>query len=174
MKKLLLILLPILILGACEQAAKHYGLYAKSDLETRVNQSRSFDTNDQAKVMDAVIATLMDLRFTIDEADKQSGVISATSSDQPTPFLDQIDKRRVRANVSVKAGDGKTVVRMNAVAVGGIFYKMVPVYNSKGQIARYDKKKIIADDQPIPGTIAYQNFFESLSKSLFLQANIEK
>jgi len=49
-----------------------------SQLQTRSIQSRTFDTADPIKTMRAIVGTLMDLDFVIDQADSRLGLITAT------------------------------------------------------------------------------------------------
>ena len=49
-----------------------------TQLQIRSIQSREYEVTDRIRVMRAVIATLLDLDFVIDEADSELGVITAT------------------------------------------------------------------------------------------------
>ena len=49
-----------------------------TQLQIRSVQSREYEVTDRIRVMRAVIATLLDLDFVIDEADSDLGVITAT------------------------------------------------------------------------------------------------
>ena len=49
-----------------------------TQLQIRSIQSREYEVTDRIRVMRAVIATLLDLDFVIDEADSDLGVITAT------------------------------------------------------------------------------------------------
>ena len=49
-----------------------------TQLQIRSVQSRVYDVTDRIRLMRAVIATLLDLDFVIDEADSDMGVITAT------------------------------------------------------------------------------------------------
>lgn len=49
-----------------------------TQLQTRSIQSRTFDMTDRIKAMRAVVTTLQDLDFVIDQADSRLGIITAT------------------------------------------------------------------------------------------------
>jgi hypothetical protein len=49
-----------------------------AQLQIRSVQSRQYEVTDRIRVMRAIIATLLDLDFVIDEADSELGVITAT------------------------------------------------------------------------------------------------
>lgn len=51
----------------------------QSQVEMRNYQSRAFDTNDKAIVMRAIVSTMQDLGFIINQADDKIGTISGSS-----------------------------------------------------------------------------------------------
>ncbi len=105
----------------------------QSQVQMRNYQSRSFDTNDKALILRAVVSTMQDLGFIIERADEKLGTISGTSFTHAS-----------KLTVSVRAINAKQiVVRANAQA------------------------GLKAIEDPIP----YQNFFNALSQSLFLEAH---
>ena len=104
----------------------------QTQVQMRNYQSRSFETKDQAMVLRAVIATLQDLGFIVEKADKDLGIVSGTSFTNGS-----------KITASVRAVGKKTVVRVNAES----------------------------GYSPITNPMAYQNFFNSLSQSLFLEAH---
>ena len=106
---------------------------SQSQVQMRNYQSRSFDTNDKALILRAVVSTMQDLGFIIERADEKLGTISGTSFTHAS-----------KLTVSVRAINAKQiVVRANAQA------------------------GLKAIEDPIP----YQNFFNALSQSLFLEAH---
>jgi hypothetical protein len=134
MKKIVLALLSIFILGGCVQPDNSLLGTQQSQVETRNIQSRSFDTDDRAMVMRSVISTLQDLGFIIGRADDALGTVSGSAISGNT-----------RMTVSVReGGPGRIIVRANAQ-----------------QGAR-----------EITDPVAYQNFFNSLGQSLFLDAHL--
>ncbi len=132
MKKFLLSIIVVLSLSAC--ASTHHDVLgtSQSQVQMRNYQSRSFDTNDKALVLRAVISTMQDLGFIIDRADEKLGTISGTSYTHAS-----------KMTVSIRANNNKIVVR--ATAQVGL--------------------------KPLEEPIAYQNFFNALGQSLFLEAH---
>lgn len=105
----------------------------QSQVQLRSIQTRAFDTTDTVATLRAVMATLQDLGFVIDNADADLGTVSAT----------KLDRYALRMTVSVRSrGETQTMVRAN------------------GQL----NLRAVTDPQP------YQQFFDALSKSLFLAA----
>lgn len=79
-KTLLVLALSVAITG-CQIDSREQILAAdKSQIALRSIQSRVFDTTDQALTVRTVIATLQDLGFTVDKADEDVGVVSATKA----------------------------------------------------------------------------------------------
>ena len=105
----------------------------QSQVEMRNYQSRKFDTNDKKLVMRAVVSTMQDLGFIINQADYNIGTVS-----------------------------GSSFTNMSTLTI------TVRDINSKQLIVRaiaQHNRNLIQDHK------AYSNFFESLSKSLFLEAH---
>lgn len=141
-------------------------------LKQRQVQTRIFQTDDEAKVLAACAALLQDTGFNIDESETKLGVIvgskdrSALSAGQvvgsifvtlltgaPIPW----DKnQKMRACVITKpVGEEK-----KSVAVRVTFQRIV--WNTEGKVT---KREGLTDPE------IYQEFFEKLSKSLFLEAH---
>jgi hypothetical protein len=87
-------------------AATPYDVVGESAaLEMRSVQTREYDALDKPMTMRAVIATLQDLGFTIDQADMSLGIITATRL--------QVSDMRMTVTVSEKAEE-RVSVRANA------------------------------------------------------------
>lgn len=74
----------------------------QSQVQLRSIQTRAFDTTDKPKTIRAVIATLQDLGFVLDQADEVLGTVSGT----------KLKGYELRMTVSVRPGNaGKVLVR---------------------------------------------------------------
>lgn len=121
-------------LSACTSSREQLLAVSESQVELRSIQSRAFDTIDKEMVLRAVMATLQDLGFVVDDADDVLGTVSAT----------KLKQYRLRMTVSVRPrGSTQMLARANAQ------------YNLRA----------VEDPEP------YQQFFEALSKSMFLAAH---
>ena len=123
------------ICGLCGCASVHNDVLgtSQSQVQMRNYQSRSFDTNDKAMVMRAVISTMQDLGFIIDRADEKLGIVSGMSFSHAS-----------KLTVSVRQVNSKQIIVRANAQVG-----------------------LKALEEPI----AYQNFFNALAQSLFLEAH---
>jgi hypothetical protein len=146
------------------------------DLKNRQLQTRRFDT-DEKTLMSASAALLQDLGFTIDESETDLGVIAcsktrdATSTGQivgavliavltgaVTPVdKDQLIRAALVTHPIVIDNDDKSKCR---TAVRITFQRIVT--NTQNQITR---RECIVEPE------IYQEFFDKLSQSLFLEAH---
>jgi hypothetical protein len=130
-------ILPLLLLAACNTSHKELLKAPEDQAALRTIQTRLYDTTDEQKTLRAVIATLQDLGFVIDDGNAMLGIVSATK------FQSRYGGP-VRIQVAVKRhGERQLSVRASAQA----------------------GTKTITDP------LAYQEFFASLSKGMFLSAH---
>jgi hypothetical protein len=173
------ILLGVLALGtACATGIPADALQFKADtLARRQLQTRRFDTGDESRALSACAELLQDLGFVIDSSETDLGVIVASKE------RSAIEGGQVAAKVIVLLGTSMLMAPTNLpidekqqfrasivsrpvgehgaqVAVRVTFQRMV--WNDTGVLS-----KLEALDEPE----YYQQFFEMLSKSLFLEAH---
>ncbi len=162
-----------LAFSACETIPKEALQLRGPTLETRRMQSRKFDSKDEKKVLMACGSLLQDLGFNITESDGNSGLVvgqkdrSAVEAGQVIAKIliaglgggnMPIDKnQRLKASIVTRPVDGKSI------SVRVTFQRYV--FNELNQMTRAE---------PLNDPKQYQEFFEKLSKSLFLNAqNLE-
>ena len=104
--KIFHVLSPVLILSLCAGCASTPDVVpAKSQLELRQMQTRTYDTLDRQRTLRSVIATMQDLGFTVDEANPGLGVVTGT----------RLHAFRMRMTVTVREMEGERIaVRANA------------------------------------------------------------
>lgn len=161
----------LIILAGCQTIPADALRLSPESLKERQLQTRFFDTEDEMKVLAACTALLQDLGFNIEETESKLGLVvgskdrSAVSAGQvfgaillsaftgaPVPW----DKnQKMRASIVTRPiGEEK-----KRVAVRVTFQRIV--WNSQNQVSRREG----LNDPKI-----YQEFFDKLSKSLFLEA----
>lgn len=92
-------------LTGCQNTSGQLLAMGESQVKLRYMQTRAYDTTDQEGTLRSVIATLQDLGFVIDKADKSLGTVSGT----------KLDGYSLRMTVTVRArGASQLLVRANA------------------------------------------------------------
>jgi len=163
-------LVSILLITGCQTIPKDALSLSPESLAQRQVQTKKYETTDEAKVLAACAGLLQDLGFNLDESETKLGVLSASkmrsavSAGQvvgaillalmgaPMP----IDKaQKMRASVITRpAGE-----HGEYIAVRVTFQRIV--WNTRGQVTTSES---LTDPK------IYQEFFEKLSKSIFLEA----
>lgn len=104
MKKSILVGLGAIMLAACATTNQAVLDSNSSQVAIRNYQTRSFDTADKVNVMNNIVATMQDLGFVIEKADKDIGTISGFSFTNQTTMTVSVRVRGtailVRANAS--------------------------------------------------------------------------
>lgn len=159
-----------LFLAGCAQQIPKEALQLKEDsMQLRQLQTRSFETTNEKNLLISSASVLQDLGFTIDESQTSLGVIVG-SKDRDASEAGQIagavmmtvlfgvstpidDKQKIRASLVTRPVGQKTNLRVT-------FQRLV--WNTQGQVSRSES----IEDPKI-----YQEFYEKLSKAVFLEAN---
>jgi hypothetical protein len=107
----LVALLPFLVAG-CVNKPNEQIMAGANQVELRSYQTRAFDTTDKKMMLRAVIATLQDLGFVIDQADEDIGSVTGT----------KISGYQIRMTVITRPkGETQLMVRANA------YYNVEPI-----------------------------------------------
>jgi hypothetical protein len=169
------VLCVLALIGCATGPPKNLMLPTDNALKLREQQSRSYKTTDEAELLSASAALLQDMGFNIDETNKELGILtaskmrSAVSAGQVTtaivlgvltaaaggaPVFVTDKKQKMRAGVVVKPlGDGhNTIVRVTFQRI---------VWNTAGEVST---QEMLGSDE------IYTEFFDKLSKAVFLQA----
>jgi hypothetical protein len=151
---------------------------SEDNLAKRQLQIRQYDTHDEIKIMQATASVLQDLGFNLTDSETDLGLIVASkkadaqnkgavimasiadainaANGTPTNALAQQDEvQDVRASVIIK-----TSLDATKIIVRITFQRIV--WSFAGQV---NKAETMSDPT------LYQKFFDSLSKSIFLEAN---
>jgi hypothetical protein len=173
--RLFLALAALLLVTGCQTGIPADALDLKPDsLDRRQLESRRFDGGKEADILSACSGVAQDLGFTIDEAETKLGVMvcsknreaSDTGSRVAMAVLfganaaNSMDRsQKIRLCIVVKPVQAKAGAPTQYV-VRATFQRMV--WNSYGQLTRLEGLR-----EPE----LYQQFFEKLSKSVFLEAH---
>lgn len=136
----------VTIAGCAPTAEQQAGALAHSGsaLDMRARQSRRFETRDQTLMLQATVAALQDIGFTIEETQSQHGIIVAS----------KLAGARIRAQVTLRPAtdSGATIVRAT-------FQRIIPRAGA-----------MLAVGETLNDPVLYQGFFEKLAQSAFLIA----
>jgi hypothetical protein len=94
------ILLLLALFGGCADSTQQLLASPEDQARLRAIQSRRFETTDEQMVLRAVIATLQDLGFVIDDGNSTLGLVSAT----------KLEGYALRVTVTVRRADEKNMV----------------------------------------------------------------
>lgn len=162
-----------LALVACQQPIPKEALQLSPEsLQQRQMQTRRFDTADEAKVLAASAAVLQDLGFTIEESHVPLGLVVG-SKDRDAVEAGQvvaavfvailfgvvtpIDKdQKIRVSLVTRPLSGDTT----GIATRVTFQRIVR-----------DTRNNVSKIEGLTDEKLYQEFFEKLSKAVFLEAN---
>jgi hypothetical protein len=200
MKKILGCLLIIGMLGGCAQQIPPEALQFQPDtLANRQLQSRKYDTKNEKELISASSNVLQDMGFNLDESNVPLGVIVASKTRDATEggqiagavlmgFLfganamsyDKVQK--IRASLVTKPASTNNPIEVDVTTRSGKqikFDQKVPA--QKGYVVRVTFQRLVWNQKNIMTTIEgindpeiYKEFFDKLSKSIFLQAqNVE-
>ena len=162
-----------LVIQGCQTTIPKEALQLSSEsLKTRQLQTRRFDTKDEATILSASAQVLQDLGFNLDESETKLGVIVASKDRDATEagqivgavliavitgVVPPVDKeQKIRASLVTRSLKDET----GGMAVRITFQRVIR--NDRGQISRVET----LDDAKL-----YQEFFEKLSKAVFLEAH---
>jgi hypothetical protein len=166
------------VIAACQQQGDQQratlALTSTNTLASRQIQARRFETKDEAEILSASAAVLQDLGFNIDETSQKTGLLVASknrSAEEVGQIAGQLllagiisglggksdpvweRDQKIRVSVAIKSLSGGTVVRVTIQRL---------IWNTKNQISRVET---------IDVPEIYQEFFDKLSQSVFLEAH---
>jgi hypothetical protein len=160
------------LLTGCESLPKQAMVPAADALKTRQIQSRRYDGISEEKLLAATAGVIQDLGFNIDESETRLGLITGSkqrSAVEPgqvfitflavlggsnTAAIDKTQKLRVSVVVRPVGGDSTSAFQVRVT-----FQRMV--WRTDNTVSRAESLK-----QPV----LYQEFFDKLSKAVFLEA----
>jgi hypothetical protein len=146
---------------------------SETSMQDKQRQSRYFNTSDEIALLSSGIAVLQDLGYTIEETEKNAGLVTASkvadatnTGQQVSMFLLAVlannpnamdscdDEQKIKVSfITKKSNNNQFIARISFQRI---------IWNKAGQV---NLVETIKDDE------IYQNFFHKLSKSVFLEAH---
>ena len=160
-----------LIITGCQRIPKDVLSLSPESLAQRQLQTRKYETNDEAKILSACASLLQDMGFNLDESETKLGVITSSKMRSAVNPGQQVaavmvailagvypptdKKQKMRASVVTRPVGEKG----EYIAVRVTFQRIV--WNTQYQVTASES---LTDPE------IYQEFFDKLSKSIFLEA----
>jgi hypothetical protein len=161
----------ILFIAGCQSIPKDALSLSPEALAERQLQTRKYETKDEAKILAACAGLLQDLGFNLDESETGLGLITASKERSAVNAGQQVAAVLVAVLIGVYTPTDKNQ-RMRAcvvtrplgengdyIAVRVTFQRVV--WNTQGQVTTCES---------LTEPNMYQEFFDKLSKSVFLEA----
>lgn len=152
-KHLLPLLIAPLLASGCVANGNQMAAFSSevSQVQQRQIDSRTFETGDEAMVLQAVVGVLLDTGFKVTETNMAQGLVSAQKGQSGVGLL---AGRDVRITVTTfRVTDALVRVRATLQDI------------STGMDPRYARGEQVRDAR------VYQEFFDKVAQSLFLDAN---
>lgn len=152
-KTLCLLLVAPFLLSGCVTNGNQMAAFSSdvSQVQQRQIDSRVFETDDETMLLQAVVGVLLDTGFKVTETNMAQGLVSAQKGKSGFGLL---AGRDVRITVTTfKVTDSSIRVRATLQDI------------STGVDPRYTRGEQVRDAR------VYQEFFDKLAQSLFLEAN---
>lgn len=166
------LILPLcfVVLGCAAHIPRDALLLKEDSMARRQLQTRRFDTNNELLLLQAAAGVLQDLGFNIDESETGLGLIVGSK------VRDATDAGQIVGAIMIGALTGARIPTDSTQTIRASVVTRKPrsgqhtlrvtfqrtVINSENQISRIES---------IEDPLIYQEFFDKLSKSVFLQAH---
>ncbi|MCP5140113.1 MAG: hypothetical protein H6979_09675 [Chromatiales bacterium] len=151
----------------------------ETTIDIRTMQSHSFAVPSETIILAAAVAVLQDMEYNLDDVEKPLGVLSASKvsdadskSEKTGLFMLDVlcaaggTSCNYSANASDKQKITVTLVVLPSLARKGEFVARVTI-----QRVVFNKMQQVTLTEPVVDAKTYQDIFDKLSQSIFLQVN---
>lgn len=171
----------VILLGACETLPDDAFRLSETALETREIQTWRFEDVTELDILSASTGVLQDLGYSIDEVDKQLGVLSASKRANATNPAEVAGRIAVDAmtcwftfllacdNENYKKSKAEQDIRLTLVVFPSQSDEMRHSVRVTMQRIVWDREGRVVEKQSLEDPEVYQAFFAKLSESVFLE-----
>jgi hypothetical protein len=169
-KKFLVLGALLIGLVGCETIPKDAFKLSESSLQDRQLQTRLYETDEEVELIAAGIGVLQDMGYSVDETEKSAGLVTASKN------VDATNAGQVAAAVFVAlmGGGNMAIDKEQKIKVSFVTKRSA---KADGYLARATFQRIIWNTQgqittaeTMKAPELYTEFFDKLSKSVFLEA----
>lgn len=143
-----------------------------TSLQDRQMQSRFFETKKESDLLAAGIAVLQDMGYSIDETEKNAGVVTASKT------VDATNNAQLAGAVFLALFGGGDVAIDSHQTIEVSFVTTPSKNKGEGFLARVSFQRVVINThgmvsraETLNNEELYTEFFEKLSKSVFLEAH---
>lgn len=159
------------VTGCATTAPENLFQVSDTSLQDRQMQSRFFETENEVALLSAGVAVLQDMGYSIDETETTSGVITASKT------VDATNNAQIAGAVLLAVLGGAPMSIDNEQQIRVSFVTTPSKLNNTGYLGRVTFQRIVTNTQgqvtkaeTINNEELYTEFFNKLSKSVFLEA----
>jgi len=159
------------VTGCATTAPENLFQVSDTSLQDRQMQSRFFETENEVALLSAGVAVLQDMGYSIDETETKSGVITASKT------VDATNNAQIAGAVLLAVLGGAPMSIDNEQQIRVSFVTTPSKLNNTGYLGRVTFQRIVTNTQgqvtkaeTINNEELYTEFFNKLSKSVFLEA----
>ncbi len=173
---ILLLGLSILLLSGCAQTnAQQMVKLSETSLKERQVQTRSYNTIKENQILNSSVATLQDLGFNIDEINRDLGIVTCSKTRDAREVGEQVGL----VLLAILSGNGDVMDSADHTQIIRATVVTTPKQNLKKETTiRLTVMRIIKNHkgnvlnvETIKDEEIYKQFFERVSKSVFLEEN---
>ena len=171
MKRLFVLFICLCLLAGCVQVPKEALELPPESLANRQLQTRRFETTDKEQMLAAAANVLQDLGFTMEESETNLGILTGSKT------RSAVSAAQVTGAILIAAlgGGAMPVDKHQTIRVSMVMRKKPDVNEST---VRVTFQRLIINTasqctraEQISDVEIYKEFFEKLSKSVFLEAH---
>jgi len=159
------------------QAQKDALRLQESPLEIRSLQSRTFTAPSETEILSAAIAVLQDMEYNVDRIESSLGVITASKVADADSAQEQLGLLAIDLFCALGGSDCGAMSTASDEQLIMLTLVVLPsLANRDEYVARVTLQRVVVDTmnrvkvkEPVQEPEMYQQIFERLSKSIFLQ-----
>ncbi len=168
-------------LSACETLPKNAFRLTETALDTRQIQTREFDSIDDNAILSASVAVLQDMGYTIDEIEKELGVLSASKQADATSdvaMIGSIAADAVKCLITIGLGctgntyggiDDIQEIRLTLVSRAQQENERNVSVRITIQRITWDKRGRLSEQETVNDQDVYVALYNKLSTAVFLE-----
>ena len=171
----------VLFLAACSSLPKDAFRLSETTLELRQMQTRQFDDVIETQILSASVGVLQDLGYSVDELDKELGVLSASKRADASDDAEILGRVALDVlscavtflfacdNENFKKSKAEQDIRLTIVVLPKPEVSTTHSVRVTMQRIIRDREGRIAEQSTVSDPEVYQAFFVRLDKSVFLE-----